>query len=350
MKVALEIFLVAVAGCAAFGMLFVSWRRLPVVFTRGDVAKRGFLAALAWLPMWVLTNLIWKSVTGHDSYGYPWWFWLLVVLALAGAVVSLLWRTILGVPRIIGLVLVIAAFFFVGWFGNLPNLSGTGDGDQPGPSPSATSTTSAPGSSDSGSPSSSPSSSTSPPGPTPAVTVTKTPKPRTVTKTVAPPANKLANQLFGKTRPFNGLSGWLRVGTHQIEWTKHHAERGPNAFSAKTLRTPQQVAEFLHGSSAKSRAARRHIVAALRPYGKDEVRRALSGEGYMPVQPVVPTKIEGMSYYQNGKLHVSHAWHEVAAYDVYWLFVTKDGQVVTSASLRADCANPNLERLRPAGS
>lgn len=104
----LEIVLVVIGLGLALGML--AWSLRPAL---------AFIAACAWIPVWIFTHILWHPATGHHSaLGYPWWFWLIFGIALAAYVVSFLPKVrITFVARLLGVALVVIAMFFVSWFG-----------------------------------------------------------------------------------------------------------------------------------------------------------------------------------------------------------------------------------------
>lgn len=192
-------------------------------------------------------------------------------------------------------------------------------------------------------------------GPTPSPTVTST------TTVTAPPvtitqspsstvnANQVINELVGKGQPFEAMKGYLKVGSDQVDFKVNPEERGTAAFSTKTLKSQQDVAQFLTGSSDRSKAANSRVVSAITKagYGTDEVDRALNGSGYFPVQATVAAQIMGTTYFHNGKVLEMGTWRTVGPNDIFWLFMTKDGKIIYGAAIRADCGNANLERVRP---
>ncbi len=163
-------------------------------------------------------------------------------------------------------------------------------------------------------------------------------------------AQQLADQLakvFKGGYVLGGPAPTLRVGS-QVTTTGHTPVRGVNSFSKKTLTTPKEVGEFLQSDDAKAKQARDRVVSSLKAagYGQAEIDRALSGDGYFAVQMTVPSQIMGTSYVVNGRTYVAADWRTVPAEDILWLFATTDGKIVYGASVRADCANPNLTQVR----
>jgi hypothetical protein len=160
-------------------------------------------------------------------------------------------------------------------------------------------------------------------------------------------ADDVANQV---TDIFTGYKdNELAMGTKNVKFEGAPEERGTAAFSKRTLKTPEQVGDFLNEDSDVSVAANDRVVSAIKSagYGDDEVARALNGDGYFPVQTKVASQVLGTTYYKDGKVLEAGEWRQVRENDVFWLFMTKDGKIIKGASVRADCGNPNLKQVRP---
>jgi uncharacterized membrane protein YozB (DUF420 family) len=116
--VAAEALLALIAVVLAAAMLLASWR---LAFRSKELKEQqrlisGAFALLAFLPIWICTQIIWQSIH-HSNGGYPGWFW--IVLAV-GAVIAILWVGIpllLGLIRMVGVALVIIAIVCISWFG-----------------------------------------------------------------------------------------------------------------------------------------------------------------------------------------------------------------------------------------
>ncbi len=143
----------------------------------------------------------------------------------------------------------------------------------------------------------------------------------------------------------------------EVDWDANPEERGTSAFTSETLQSPEDIAEFLNGDSARSEAARQQIEAALQGH-PHELQRALHGQGYIPVQFRVPAAVYGTTYFSNGNVLIASGGREVAAGDVYWLYTTSAfnghgnfnphaGEIVWDASQRADCGNARIEQIVP---
>ncbi|HSH18676.1 MAG TPA: hypothetical protein VK978_04810 [Candidatus Saccharimonadales bacterium] len=127
-------------------------------------------------------------------------------------------------------------------------------------------------------------------------------------------------------------------------------ERGTTWFSEETIESPEDIATFLADEGERNAAARDHVVTCLRnkEYGQDEIDRALSGAGYVAMQLKVDSQILGNTYFEDGQAFEGNEWRSVEEGDFFWLFVDQDGNIVWCATLRADCANPDLHDFRPA--
>ncbi len=143
--VAAEALLALIAFVLAATMLLASWR---LAFRSNELKRQqrlisGAFALLAFLPIWICTQIIWQSIH-HSSGGYPVWFW--IVLA-AGAVIAIIWVAVpllLGLIRAIGVALVVVAIVCIGWFGpvlaagssvSVTHRTGTSTASSPLPSP-----------------------------------------------------------------------------------------------------------------------------------------------------------------------------------------------------------------------
>ncbi len=143
-------------------------------------------------------------------------------------------------------------------------------------------------------------------------------------------------------------AGQVKVGDDKIPHSKREAASA--SFSGKTIKTQAQLSEFLHSGAHKAKMARQRIRHALRSagYDKAEVKRALSsGDHWLWVAPTVASQISGTTFPVKGKVVKENGYRGVAPNDAIWFYVTSDGHVVTNASLRADCMNPEVTTVTP---
>jgi hypothetical protein len=156
-------------------------------------------------------------------------------------------------------------------------------------------------------------------------------------------ANQI-NQVFQGFQP-----GELAIGSNNVSFNGAPEERGTAAFSQRTLKTQADVAGFLNEDTDVSKAAKQNVVDSIRKagFGDDEVKRALDGSGYFPIQVKTAANVLGTTYYQDGKVLEAGAWRAVGTNDVFWLFMTKDKKIVFGATVRADCGNPHLTQVVP---
>jgi hypothetical protein len=159
-------------------------------------------------------------------------------------------------------------------------------------------------------------------------------------------ANQLANQLFGKDGIMPGMQDHVAIGSDHIDWKNRVEARGTAAFSKNTLKTNKAVANFINGSSDRSKGAKSNVVASIAKVDKTEVPRALDGSGYFPLQVKDAARILGSTYYKDGKVYEMGSWRTVNPNDVFWMFMTKKGVIVPGATIRADCGNPNLKLVQ----
>jgi hypothetical protein len=201
-------------------------------------------------------------------------------------------------------------------------------------------------------------------------------RPSTTSTTVAAPtADDIANQV---PEVFDGFEPEdIAVGSDSVVFEGAAEERGTAAFSQRTLKTPEEVGKFLNEDTDVSRAAKQRVIDAINRRGweklaallqahpkaskkekeqfaaqirkdnKEETKRALSGEGYFPVQVKVAARVLGTTYFKDGQVLESGEWRSVGPNDVFWLFLGRDGKILFDAAIRADCGNPNLRLVTP---
>lgn len=151
------------------------------------------------------------------------------------------------------------------------------------------------------------------------------------------------NDLATRFQGFN--PGEIAAGS-AVDFGKNPQERGSAAFSDHTLETRKQIADFLGSDNERAKVLRDKVAEALadRP---EELARALSGEGFVAVQTLVPVSIEGTTYYVDGQMVQMHSPRSAASGDVFWIFADKAGHIEWDASLRADCSNKDLTSVTP---
>ena len=93
--------------------------RETYVAPSGNVHTIGsYLVPLhAWVPVWIIGHFFWEWLTGHETYGYPnffwWWYvsgWLMSAASLGKSV------RLQKYVKLIGSILVICAVWNLGWF------------------------------------------------------------------------------------------------------------------------------------------------------------------------------------------------------------------------------------------
>lgn len=139
--------------------------------------------------------------------------------------------------------------------------------------------------------------------------------------------------------------GEVNVGS-QVEWGENPEERGTAAFTSETIESPADIVAFFGSGTPESE----EVVSMIEETFEDDpenLERALSGEGYVPVQFNVPIAIEGTTYFVNGESEVATGERFAQAGDILWLYADEDGHIVWDASFRADCANPEITFIRP---
>ena len=137
------------------------------------------------------------------------------------------------------------------------------------------------------------------------------------------------------------------TGTTAVDFTANPEERGIAAFSTRTLKSAKEVGSWLNESTPQSTAAKANVEASIRAagFGDDEVQRALSGAGYLPIQLKGASQVLGTSYFQAGKVLVSNDWRQAGPGDIYWLFLTKGGSLIVGSTVRGDCGNPGVQQI-----
>lgn len=150
---------------------------------------------------------------------------------------------------------------------------------------------------------------------------------------------------FHKT--FQGFTSDQIAIDSEVKFDGAPEERSATAsFSDRTLRSREEIADFLDNSDKKAQAVRQQVENALKDR-PEELARALSGEGYVAVQTLVPIVIKGTTFFMNGEVRTAHKDRRAEAGDAFWLYVDLDGHIVLLASFRADCVNPGFELIRP---
>lgn len=138
-------------------------------------------------------------------------------------------------------------------------------------------------------------------------------------------------------------------GDHPVDWALNtQEERGSGSFATRTIKTAPEVGAYLNEDTDESKTAKAYVAKAITDAGYDdsEVNRALTGEGYFPVQLKDASQVLGTTYFKDGKVLVAGQWRQAAPGDVYWLFLASDGRLVAGALVRADCGNMDAKAIR----
>lgn len=155
--------------------------------------------------------------------------------------------------------------------------------------------------------------------------------------------DKMAQDLYN--------AGWRKgdVSVGTVDWNKHVVDRGGSPFINYTLRTQEQVRQYINGSSPNQVAARNYLLAQV---PASEHARLLSGIGFIPVQFYKPVCLDGNTYF-DGKHAVTMTTLKChpAGY-VLWVYAGSDGAVYWKAAIASDCGNPGLAAVptQPAAS
>ncbi len=139
-------------------------------------------------------------------------------------------------------------------------------------------------------------------------------------------------------------NGWSDDQLRFENFQDNPAERGSSSFSSAPLDSHEALVDFLNEDNSQASAVRASLRESL---DESDYRRALRGEGYVPVQMTVDAQYEGNSYWDGTRSVFFTTPREVKAGDIVWVYVGEDGEVVQSANVRADCANPRAEKVVP---
>ncbi|MNH49912.1 hypothetical protein D3C73_15070 [compost metagenome] len=142
------------------------------------------------------------------------------------------------------------------------------------------------------------------------------------------------------------------TGEGAINPAAHKVDTGGAPFyngnNITYLDSTDAIAKWLASGTPEANTAKERVTSAIKAAGKDdkEVNRALTGAGYIPVQLKGESQIMGGSYFVDGKFHIEDSWRQSQAGDIYWLYITADGMLVSDATLRADCGNVGAKQIR----
>lgn len=141
----------------------------------------------------------------------------------------------------------------------------------------------------------------------------------------------------------------IKVGA-QVDHTKNPTEAGSASFTDKDLQvldSPQEIAAFFNSDQERAKIARSRLENSLKDR-PEELQRALKGEGYVPVQFMTPINVEGTTYTDGINVQKMTSTRKVdQAGDVFWIYLDRDGNIVKEASVRADCSNPEFDKIVP---
>ncbi|MDZ7786510.1 MAG: hypothetical protein U5L95_05340 [Candidatus Saccharibacteria bacterium] len=142
--------------------------------------------------------------------------------------------------------------------------------------------------------------------------------------------------------------GEVDMGTGNIPDSPE--ERGDASFTKDTIETREDLPAFFASDNPKAQRARSRVESSLRAagYGDEEVELALtSGERWIWVSPNVEHQVLGTTYDLNGEIYKADSWRQVAPKDAIWWYITTDAKIVNGAAVRADCGNPEVDKVRP---
>jgi hypothetical protein len=144
--------------------------------------------------------------------------------------------------------------------------------------------------------------------------------------------------------------GWKEEQLNFGDLVQHDEDRGAASFSHASLLIKQDLIGFINGDGKEATAVRHNLKSYLSEagYGTAEVKRMLSGEGWVRVQFLVAFQWDGMTYYKNGAVVVGMSPRKVVAGDIGWFYVASNGKVLPGRTVvRSDCGNPALPPSAP---
>lgn len=142
----------------------------------------------------------------------------------------------------------------------------------------------------------------------------------------------------------------LDIGVGQIPKSPH--ERASQAFTKETIETREDLIKFFASDHELAQSARERVVDGLEDAGwtKKQIEEALTNPGrWIFIAPNVDHAIYGTTFPTksgNGIFKVEGA-RGVAANDAIWYPVGNDGRIVKAAAVRADCGNPEVDKITP---
>lgn len=136
------------------------------------------------------------------------------------------------------------------------------------------------------------------------------------------------------------------VGHNNIDWKNANNQRGDAAFGIHTIKSQEQLKNFVNSDTKGGVAIRGELREAFRgnPHG---LKRAMSGEGYTPVQIKEAAVLRGTTYLVDGQVRESGA-RAVRPNDVMWVYSGKHtGEINGDASIRAACDQNGFNSYTP---
>jgi len=143
--------------------------------------------------------------------------------------------------------------------------------------------------------------------------------------------------------------GWQadQIKVAKIDWSKDPYDVGRETFVSRTIRNQENLGRVLaQPKNGAERAVQAHILKSLEGMPESERQRALSGEGFVPVQFLDESCFNGNTFYNASTKRAERERGDVCkqAGDVWWIYVDSGGKVQWDTAVRADCGNPGLTR------
>lgn len=169
-----------------------------------------------------------------------------------------------------------------------------------------------------------------------------------VTETTLPMSPDTAKTFYEDvSKVFTGFQAGQLVAGNDVNFQNNPEERGASAFSTKTLASGADISNFFNSDDVRAQT----MVAKMKEDLKDNPEafaRAMRGEGYVPVQALVPVNIVGTSYFKDGKSVDSDHNRMAGAGDIFWIaYDPATGHVIWDAFVRADCGNAHVKSVTP---
>lgn len=133
-------------------------------------------------------------------------------------------------------------------------------------------------------------------------------------------------------------------------------ERGSNAHSRVTLRTPGDVITWFNSDDPKAQPVRDRVyLSTLAQCGEQDAAAIMAGNGWLTMVVNPRSQVLGTSYAMDSGMEFARAWRQTGEKDKYHIPVCltgpNAGKIVPNGMVRADCGNghdaPKIRINRP---